>query len=322
MRTIITLVCLGCIFTTACKNTPRDGRPDVATVRRVYGPRPSHWVNGQPIVDPASANDIERLERIGRDTSIRLERNTRSAPVAIRAQALLLPTQEVVGVHDSIPSFWQWEEVAETIRRLGQSITVNEISRVASVINQQAGSYDQINDRFAISIADETELEGRIATIVHEATHRVYLEHALRQSGLSRQAYIRMITVCPDLRFAHAFASEALAHYNEAIWTVNRARERHIDLEEYRPHSYIRHRKISDIANNDESAREWFVSYLRGYVERADQLHGITSEDAGQGPPCGPFVRLRNSDRGSVSLPSDIARDLLVPLFEILPPLR
>lgn len=198
---------------------------------------------------------------------------------------------------------WEGERVRRVALEIGYRRPVMEGAHVG--FDRPVMCVDMVTSDVAVF---PEELEGRslpfvAGGLIHEATHIVHAQVYGERFGLSSEEVFVLSMLNDEERARSVFATEGLAHWNQAAWLLGHAS---LDLERRIQGSVV---VEAARAVRREAALDEFAPHLVGYTTAV--LRG--RPDSGVRLP---LVWMSGRCAGAPMVPSDLAPSILEPLFQ------
>jgi|GEM_PF-5684474 hypothetical protein len=168
-------------------------------------------------------------------------------------------------------------------------------------------AYLEGEDRILIPVRVAGLADEDVASVlVHEATHAVMFQESLKASGYKREELRHIHEECWDVDYEHYYATEALAHYNQARWLTRCVPAFVADAGLHRTLDYL-----LSAAEGNYSAQDKFSQFLVEYDRN------LSYHEPKENELCGPLIMIHGDKAGQYFFSADLYLDLIGPLIGV-----
>lgn len=288
--------------------TALDGRPTWQEPAR-----PAHWLPDRPFpARPPTSIDIVRWEEELRHLRGRALPPAEERPLTDQSAIQVIEeARRSILAHPLPPGLWMPAEVRAVVAAVGERYPL-----VAVLPEQRRErttlimSFYMAHGFFAVHTENVVRMDVDLVAgyLVHEATHVVFFNRMVAQSGFTPLELMAVNQSCYDINLVMTVVSEALAHANQSVWTFRRPNPDLTDNE------FVQDMMLA--ARERRSNPEAMRLFKRGmffYSERQLELHSQQPDQF-----CGPPVMVRGPGRRNYFAPSDVAPEIANPILDAL----
>lgn len=267
--------------------------------------RPLSWV-GLSVPDKPTPQDVQAIESLLMGVQ---PGNLRFDWEESKEHELLAKIEEakrLVAQSDMVPDMWMRERVMQEVASVGKRKAINSFR--SGVHEGFAGGYILILDAYVFNIKVTVERNVNLvaSTLVHEATHQVFISDFLHASGMTSEQLFKMMNVCGDFGLMFNFTTESASYGNQAAWCM--ASESCKRAASNDPLRTVEDELIVRANRGEADATRVFARFLRDYAHSVQRSTAI----------CGPSIILSGPKKGEYLFPSDIYQPA-VRLLDVLP---
>lgn len=272
-----------------------------------YAPRfeVRRWVNEARLPYPPPPLTTERFNKLARESKKRPITEP-SDIVSAEVPKKLAKARKAIQACGAIQKAWKWEAVKSVVDSFGKTTPIFYMKQ-ETYLGYRGNfgmAYNSEEDRLLVpyNVVDKTD-EDLASILVHEATHAVVEQESYRISGYRREELAGIRQKCWDIDYEDRYASEGLAHYNQARWLAQCARS-DAGIGNYFVSIWIA------AGEGDYSAQGNFSQYLQQYVDSILDYHKPKPDEV-----CGPLIMIRGEKAGQYFFPADLYLDFIGPLI-------
>ncbi|MDD5726848.1 MAG: hypothetical protein PHC53_05635 [Patescibacteria group bacterium] len=266
------------------------------------------WVDEAKIPQPPPPLATERFGKIARESK-KQPITQPSDIVSPEVPKKLYKARNLIQTCGAIRGAWKWEEVKKVIEAFGKTLPIFYMKKETYWDNggNFGMAYREQEERILVPV-DVAEMSDEAAAsgLVHEATHAVMFRESLKASGYKSEELKSIHSQCWDVNYEHAYATETLAHYNQARWLLQCAPR----LDAGTNNNYPTPTGWVYVVTGDYEAQGRISQYLEKYVDRALEYHKPKENEL-----CGPLVMIRGDKAGQYFFSADLYLELIGPLI-------
>lgn len=267
------------------------------------------WVDEAKIPQPPPPLATERFGKIARES----KKHPITQPsdiVSPEVPKKLYKARNLIQTCGAIRGAWKWEDVKKVVEAFGKTLPIFYMKR--ETYWDQGGNfgmaYREQEERILVPVnVAEMSDEEVAGGLVHEATHAVMFRESLKASGYKSEELKNIHGQCWDVNYEHAYATETLAHYNQARWLLQCAPRLDAGVTNYpTPTGWVY------AVTGDYEAQGRISQYLEKYVDRVLEYHKPKESEL-----CGPLVMIRGDKAGQYFFSADLYLELIGPLIGV-----
>lgn len=265
-----------------------------------------HWVNEARLPQPPPVTAQERFEKIAKSSKKRPVTEP-SDIVSPELPKKLHRARKLIQACGPVAEAWQWEAVKKVVDSFGKSLPIYYMKKETYWNNggNFGMAYREEEERLLIPIDVAEKTDEEVASgLVHEATHAVMFRESLKASGYKAEELSKIHQACWDVHYEHFFATETLAHYNQARWIAQCVKGT-----DARPNAYFEN-SWALAADGDYTSQGNLSQYIEKYVDTALGFRKTSPDKL-----CGPLIMIRGDRAGQYFFSADLYLELIGPLM-------